>query len=136
MTGICTGFQPGSSGLAPDGTSRWTHRTRAVEEIDATEDPLGWHAVAEQTAVSMRRSRRIDVAIEGDAILVDSFFQDSSTLPEGGRKAIHQYTLTADVDLATRTLQVITPLAQVLPSAYCPLPLPPLSVLPRLPQRQ
>src|SRR3546814_12705997 len=71
MTGICTGFQPGSSGLAPDGTSRWTHRTRAVEEIDATEDPLGWHAVAAQTAVSMPRSRRIDVAIEGDAILVD-----------------------------------------------------------------
>src|SRR3546814_3531281 len=136
MTGIGTGFQPGSGGLAPDGTSRWTHRTRAVEEFDATEDPLGWHAVAEQTAVSMRRSRRIDVAIEGDAILVDSFFQDSSTLPEGGRKAVHEYTLTAEVDLATRTLQVITPVAQVLPYAECPLAVRNVDVLLGLPLRE
>lgn len=121
MTGICTGFQEGASGLTPDGTSRWTHRTQEVAEIDSVEDPLGWHAVADHREVSMRRSRRIDVAMEGDTILVDSFFQDSSTLPEGGRKAVHEYTLTAEVDLATRTLQAVTPVPQVLPYAECPL---------------
>lgn len=38
MVGICTGFMPGSSGLAPDGTSRWTHRTRPVEPLDSVPD--------------------------------------------------------------------------------------------------
>lgn len=136
MTGICTGFQPGSSGLAPDGTSRWTHRTRRVAEVDTVDDPLGWHEVTEQREVSMRRSRRIDVTVEGGTILVDSFFQDSSTVPEGGRQAVHEYTLTAEVDRATRTLQVVTPVAQVLPYAECPLAVRNVDVLIGLPLRE
>nr|WP_246321632.1 DUF2889 domain-containing protein [Nocardioides panzhihuensis] len=136
MTGICTGFQPGSSGLAPDGTSRWTHRTRGVAEIDSIDDPLGWHEVTEQTEVSMRRSRRIDVTVEAGTVLVDSFFQDSSTLPEGGRQAVHEYTLTAEIDLATRTLRAVTPVAQVLPYLECPLAVRNVDVLIGLPLRE
>src|SRR3546814_15870018 len=86
MTGICTGFQPGSSGLAPDGTSRWTHRTRAVEEIDATEDPLGWPPVAAQTALPMRRSRRPEATTRGDASLSASSIQDTPNPTPGGRR--------------------------------------------------
>jgi len=43
MEGICTGFMPGSSGLAPDGTSRWTHRTQPVESLDSGADAEAWH---------------------------------------------------------------------------------------------
>ncbi len=121
MTGICTGFMPGSSGLAPDGTSRWTHRTRAVEPIEASVDVLAWHEIQQISEVSMRRARRIDVWVEGGQVQVDAMFQDSSTRPGGGRIAVHEYTLTASADLATMTLAAVEPVPRVLPYAECPL---------------
>jgi hypothetical protein len=121
LVGICTGFQEGSSGLAPDGSSRWTQRTKVVDPIDSGDDDLGWHALLEIQEVSMRRARRIDVWIDEDTIHVDAFFQDSSTLPEGGRQAVHEYTLTAEADLPSRTVRAITPVPRVLPYRECPL---------------
>ena len=52
---------------------------------------------------------------------VDAFFQDSSTLPEGGRQSIHEYTLTAQADLDTGTVRAVTPVPRVLPYRECPL---------------
>lgn len=121
MEGICTGFMPGSSGLAPDGTSRWTHRTRPVEPLDANDDDLAWHEIREITELSMRRARRIDVWRDGDICRIDAMFQDSATRPEGGRIAVHEYGLTAAVDLSSGLLTSVTPEAHVLPYAECPL---------------
>jgi hypothetical protein len=121
MTGICTGFKPGSSSLAPDGTSRWTHRTQPVEPIEAGVDVLAWHEIQQISEISMRRARRIDVWIEDGEARVDAMFQDSSTRPEGGRIAVHEYTLTAAADLATMTLASVDPVPRVLPYAECPL---------------
>jgi hypothetical protein len=121
MTGICTGFMPGSSGLAPDGTSRWTHRTQPVQPLEASVDVLAWHDIQQISEISMRRARRIDVWVEDDEVRVDAMFQDSSTRPEGGRIAVHEYTLSASADLSTMTLSSVTPVPRVLPYAECPL---------------
>lgn len=121
MEGICTGLMPGSSGLAPDGSSRWTHRTRAVRPLAEDPDPWAWHDVPTVTELSMRRMRRIDVWVEGGAIRIDAMFQDSATTPDGGRDAVHEYTLTAVADLAAGVLVEVMPVPRVLPYAECPL---------------
>jgi hypothetical protein len=112
---------PGSSGLAPDGTSRWTHRTQPVEPLDAGDDLLAWHRLPAIRVLSMRRARRIDVWRSGAQIRVDAMFQDSSTRPEGGRIAVHEYTLTATADLESMTLARVVPVPRVLPYPECPL---------------
>ncbi|MCW2866649.1 MAG: hypothetical protein JWR20_837 [Marmoricola sp.] len=121
MTGICTGFMPGSSGLAPDGTSRWTHRTQPVAPLEAGVDVLAWHEIQQISELSMRRARRMDVWVEGGEVRVEAMFQDSSTRPRGGRIAVHEYTLTATADLPTMTLSSVSPVPHVLPYAECPL---------------
>lgn len=121
MEGICTGFQPGSSGLAPDGTSRWNHRTRAVRRLADDPDPWAWHEIGEPDGMAMRRLRRIDVWQEGGEIHVDAMFQDSSTTPDGGRDAVHEYSLTAVADARTAELLAVDATPRVLPYAECPL---------------
>jgi Protein of unknown function (DUF2889) len=121
MTDVCTGYQQGSSALHPDGTLVWRQDRKPAVDIDAVEDDRAWHGHASPAGVSMRRARRIDVWVAGPVIHVDAFFQDSSTIPEGGRQAIHEYTLTAEADLETRTLRSVTPVPRVLPYDECPL---------------
>ena len=136
MTDVCTGYQTGSSALQPDGTLRWRQDRQPAVDIDAVDigtgdigtgdigtcgDDLAWHSHASPGGVSMRRARRIDVWLAGPVIGVDAFFQDSSTLPEGGRIAIHEYTLTAEADLETGTLRAVAPVPRVLPYDECPL---------------
>jgi hypothetical protein len=69
----------------------------------------------------MRRARRIDVRVEDGNVLVDAMFQDSSTTPDGGRDAVHEYTLTATANRATGVLVSVDPVPHVLPYAECPL---------------
>jgi hypothetical protein len=121
MTDVCTGYQHGSSALNPDGTLRWLQERQPAVDIDAVTDDLGWHRHAGPAGVTMRRARRIDVWVVGQVIHVDAFFQDSSSLPEGGRQAIHEYTLTAQADLETGSVRAVTPVPRVLPYDECPL---------------
>jgi hypothetical protein len=124
MEGICTGFQPGSSALNVDGTSRWTHDIRAVRTLGDPDDPIGWHHFEHITDVAMRRARRIDVWIDGDLVEIDAFFQDSATVPAGGRVAVHEYQLRATADRNANTLASVTAVPRVLPYAECPLAAP------------
>ncbi|MCD4533019.1 DUF2889 domain-containing protein [Nocardioides sp. cx-169] len=121
VRGLCTGFQDGSSGLAPDGTSNPSYRTSRVQPVDALADELAWHRLPALPGMTMRRARRLDVRVEGGSILMDAFFQDSCMVPDGGRKAVHEYTLTAVADLADGTLRELAPVARVLPHHECPL---------------
>lgn len=118
---ICWGLQEGNSGLAVDGTQK------NVADADAgdlrnPEDPLGWHDLPEADGPGFRRARRIDVIHDDDAglIRIDSAFQDSAKVREGGRVAIHEYRLTATV--AAETLEILTlePEARILPFSECP----------------
>jgi hypothetical protein len=121
MTDVCTGYSRGSSALNPDGTLRWRQERQPAVDLGAVADDLGWHRHASPAGVTMRRARRIDVWVVGQVIHVDAFFQDSSSLPEGGRQAIHEYTLTAQADLETGTVRAVTPVPRVLPYDECPL---------------
>jgi len=121
MTDVCTGYQDGSSALNPDGTLRWQQGREPAVDIDDTGDDLAWHRHAGPHGVTMRRARRIDVWAAGPVLHVDAFFQDSSSLPDGGRQAIHEYTLTAQADLAAGVVRCVAPVPRVLPYGECPL---------------
>jgi len=121
MEGICSGFRPGSSALEGDGTPRigLINATR-VPPLPNPEDPLGWHRLAEQEGVGMRRARRIDVW--ADALVhIDVAFQDSATAPDGGpRIAIHEYAVQATADPKTFELLSLEVQPRVLPFPECP----------------
>ena len=121
MTDVCTGYQQDSSALHPDGTLRWRQDREPAVDIEAVDDELAWHGHASPADVTMRRARRIDVWVTGPVLHLDAFFQDSSTVPEGGRQSIHEYTLTAEADLESRILRSVTPVPRVLPYDECPL---------------
>lgn len=121
MTDVCTGYQRGSSALQLDGTLRWHQDRQPAVDIEAVDDDLAWHSHARPEGVTMRRARRIDVWADGQVVRIDAFFQDSSTLPEGGRQSIHEYTLSAAADLGTGTVRAVTPVPRVLPYDECPL---------------
>jgi hypothetical protein len=120
VEGICIGFAPGASSLGPDGRSRFIHDLRPVPPLVDASDPLGWHELEDITQVSMRRARRIDVTVT-DVIRVDAMFQDSATVPAGGRVAVHEYRLEASADLATGELLSVTADPRVLPFQECPM---------------
>lgn len=119
MENICIGFASGSSALSPDGSSRPGQNTSPVVPLPNPEDPHGWHPLVEHTGVSMRRARRIDVWRE-DVIRIDAGFQDTASAPEGGRVAIHEYSLRATADPETLKLMHVEATPHVLPYAECP----------------
>lgn len=119
MENICIGFATGSSALGPGGVSRPHQNTSTVLPLANPEDPQGWHPLAEHTEVSMRRARRIDVWRE-DVIHIDAGFQDTASAPEGGRVAIHEYSLRATADPQTLKLLKVEATPHVLPYAECP----------------
>ncbi|MCD4533008.1 DUF2889 domain-containing protein [Nocardioides sp. cx-169] len=120
MTDICTGYQSGSSALNPDGTLRWEQNRAPADEIGDGDDLLAWHRLTEPTGISMRRARRLDVVRDESGLRLDGFYQDSGTLPDGGRTAIHEYVLTAESD-ADEVVTSVSPVPRVLPYHECPL---------------
>jgi hypothetical protein len=122
MEGLCAGFRPGSSGLYPDGSARFTHDLRQVPPLPRHDDPMGWHEMPEQPGVGMRRARRIDVTVDG-LVHVDAMFQDSVTRPSGDRVAVHEYALTATAS-ADGVLTSVSADPRILPYAECPLAAP------------
>jgi hypothetical protein len=119
MEGICSGFRPGSSALAADGSSSADQSFCDVGDLRRPDDPEGWHEFTVQAGVGMRRARRIDVWVD-DAIRIDSAFQDSATNPQGGRTAVHEYRLTATADPVSLRLLSVEADPRVLPYAECP----------------
>jgi hypothetical protein len=119
MESICTGFSPGSSALDSDSPDRAVHRIRDVEPVTNPDDVVGWHEVPDTAQMSMRRSRRIDVTVS-DVIEINAFFQDSCTVPAGGRIAVHEYQIAATAGLDGELLTLSAD-PRVLPFAECPL---------------
>jgi Protein of unknown function (DUF2889) len=113
--GICIGFGPGSSGLNPQTDRSGTPTT----ELRHPYDPQGWHDLPVQNSVGFRRARRIDVW-RTDVIGIDSAFQDSATMLQGGRAVVHEYGLRASVDPDSRRVLALEAEPRVLPFAECP----------------
>jgi hypothetical protein len=119
MEGVCIGFRPGSTALTPDGDARPVDNTRPVAPLPDPADPAGWHEFHDSVGVTMRRARRIDVWLDGD-IHVDAMFQDSASVPSGGRVAVHEYQVHVRAARDTFELLSIEALPRVLPFGECP----------------
>ena len=121
MEGICAGFQPGSSALNADGTNNGMGDTKPVPPINNDADPWAWHVLTDPKEPSHRRSRRIDLWLEGGVVHIETFFQDSYTSPEGQRHAVHEYVVSATIDPITAEVLTISADPRVLPHYECPL---------------
>jgi len=118
---VCIGHAPGSSAFD---LSRRTEpeslAAAAAPDLRRPDDPEGWHAfTSQQAGAGLRRARRIDVWLD-QVIVIDSAFQDSGSTPEGGRVALHEYSLRVTAD--PKSLEVLSVLAEprVLPFVECP----------------
>lgn len=118
MEGICTGFAAGSTAVTD---STGTYQSFApVEPLARVDDPAGWHDMPDAPGVTGRRARRIDLWREGDLICIDAMFQDSAAMPEGGRVAVHEYSLQLEANAATGLITRINAQPRVLPYQECP----------------
>jgi hypothetical protein len=121
MENICTGFAAGSSAFADDGNIHFGRQSSApVADLDASADPRGGHQLLAERGPAMRRARRLDLWREGGVLKADIGFQDSATMPDGGRSAVHEYRVFAEIDLKDGLLTRIEAEALILPYAECP----------------
>lgn len=121
MVNICTGFASGSSALRPDlGVNTGIQSSAPVADLGDPDDPLAWHDLPDFEGPQMRRARRLDLWRDGAVLKADVGFQDSGSLPAGGRRGVHEYRLFAEIDATSGTLAAIRAEALVLPYAECP----------------
>lgn len=121
MVDICIGFAAGASSLLASGDPDTENSSStAVGELEHPEDRFGWHVMPLQQGPQMRRARRIDLWREGMMLKVDAGFQDSGTTPAGGRVALHEYRVYAEIDADSGTLVSLQAQPLVLPFAECP----------------
>lgn len=85
-------------------------------------DPLAWHAMSALPIHGMRRRRRLDVASSDDRkeVWIDAMFRDTYRRGDGEETIIHEYTLSATVDLATGGILRSRAVPRVLPWQECP----------------
>lgn len=121
MENICTGFATGASSLAREGQPNFDRQSHTeVGPLESPDDPLGWHPLSVQSGPAMRRARRIDLWRDGPLLHADVGFQDSGSNPRGGRTAIHEYRVDAEIDSKTMSLVSIRALPLILPFRECP----------------
>lgn len=121
MTDICTGFASGGSAFKADGSPDNVNQSfTAVGPLENPDDPAGWHAMPVQQGPQKRRARRIDLWRDNGTIMVDAGFQDSAANPQGGRTAIHEYRVYAEIDPGSGTLLALQALPLILPYRECP----------------
>lgn len=121
MDDICTGFAIGSSAFKADGSPDNTNQSfTEVGPLEHPDDPIGWHSMPFQEGPQKRRARRIDLWRSNGSIIIDAGFQDSGSNPAGGRTAIHEYRVHAEVDATDGTLLSLQVLPLILPFRECP----------------
>jgi Protein of unknown function (DUF2889) len=119
MEGVCTGFSPGSSALQRESGAPADQSSTVVPSLIHPDDPDGWHTLAVQEGVGMRRARRIDVWREGGELAIDVGFQDSGTQRDSEeRVAIHEYHVRASTKAGAVSSLKIDP--RILPFRECP----------------
>lgn len=117
---VCAGYERSSSAFLPDGSGAATHQVQAVQELTRADDQQAWHTLQPEIVVaSMRRSRRIDVWLDGE-LHIDAFFQDSCMTPSGVRVGVHEYTLRVVADPSSGEILLIDADPRILPFDECP----------------
>jgi hypothetical protein len=91
-------------------------------DLSAGNDPLGWHTMEPLGARQSRRLRRMDVWREGDRLLIDAMFRDSTADPDLTPRVVHEYSITAVIDSESLVVLEIQAEPRSLPfPADCPL---------------
>lgn len=122
VVGICTGFAPGAPSLNEDGSAKIGISSSApVTSLINPQDPHGWHKMKEQTTLAARRARWIDIwhADEAGELAIEAGFQDSATRPDGGRQAVHEYRILAQVRADNFELTQLHIDPRILPYSSC-----------------
>lgn len=120
-TDVCAGWVAG--GFAVQGFTELGPpltigpRTGALSRPD---DPDSWHPLAQPSAHSTRRQRRLDVWIDDGNAAADAAMQDSFVDRDGAETAVHQYAVRAGVDLTTRRFVFVAAIPGRLPFPECP----------------
>jgi Protein of unknown function (DUF2889) len=121
MDDICTGFTVGGSAFKADGTPDNVNQSYTeVGPLEHPDDAAGWHPLPFQEGPKKRRARRIDLWRENGVVMVDAGFQDSGANPAGGRTAIHEYRVYAEIDPVSYQLLALQALPLILPYRECP----------------
>jgi hypothetical protein len=120
MQGVCSGFQPGSVALFPDGTlSGKPQNVAHPSSLNDPDDPWSWHELPDHPPMAMRRSRRIDVWAEGDVLQIDAMFRDNAWDPDGQESVVHEYHMEGSADRTSGLLRAVTAVPRVLPYNEC-----------------
>ncbi|MFF7945199.1 DUF2889 domain-containing protein [Nocardia gamkensis] len=89
-------------------------------DLEDSDDLLSWHDLAPLPIHGMRRRRRIDVAgAEDGTVAIDAMFRDTYVRGDGQETIIHEYTLTASVDVEDMIVEAEA-VPRVLPWQECP----------------
>lgn len=83
-------------------------------------DLHGWHSIGDLPAGAMRRRRLVDVLDEGATWSVAALFRDTHVDPEGTETILHEYALTATVDVGSGAFTSCSAVPRVLPWVECP----------------
>lgn len=72
-------------------------------------DPLGWHQLPPLGPRQSRRARRLDLWMDGEALMLDAMFRDTTVDPDPQltERVVHEYTVTATLDPETFTVMAI-----------------------------
>jgi hypothetical protein len=120
MENVCIGFATGSSAMDANGTPHPEQNHCEVVSLVNPEDPSGWHAFDVPTEMSMCRARRIDAWLDDDRICAEAYFQDSGSMPDGGRVAVHEYVVHATAARDSGVLLSLQADPRILPYSECP----------------
>lgn len=121
MTDICVGFAKGSSALDIGGSvNQQGQSSAAAGALTRADDPDAWHSMVEGDGPAFRRARWFDLWLESDGLAFEGGFQDSSTTPKDGRRAVHEYRLDGKVGAEDLCLAALNVHPQVLPYRECP----------------
>lgn len=115
---VCIGHAAGSSAQTREIHEKMPRKPDAASLLRA-DDPVGWHAMETQDGVGFRRMRRMDI-VRTEEISIDAEFQDSATKPDGGRIAVHEYSIRATADQVSSKLLSLEAEPRVLPYGECP----------------
>lgn len=122
VEGVCLSYVPGSPAMAEDGRGVDQNANHPLGPVPLSiEDPAGFHALLPNDGPNEWRLRRTDLWREGDALLVDAWFQDSTALPrDPDRRVIfHEYGIMARIDSTTLDFTDVSVTPHVLPYVTC-----------------
>jgi hypothetical protein len=120
---VCAGWRSGGTimiGIGEKGRPPMVTGPE-VPALLPTDDPLSWHELPPLPENGMRRARRFDIwPTGGGAAHVDCFFRDSHMSGDGMETAIHEYAVSADVDVHSEKFIAGSAHPRVLPWTECP----------------